>query len=195
MSANSRGVIERSLSSFVDALQHAYNAEKSTKKKGLLQKLDPRVKILAILPLIVIAALTRRLRVVIVLFGIAAAIALLSKVPLITLAKRVWLAVLTFTGFISVPALFLTPGRAIYSLPLLGWSVTAPGLRAAAYLISAPDRCNVLRRSSFCAPWSNDQPGTPRAPDAGHAGGDFRHDLPLHFSLLRLTAPRSRRAG
>ena len=156
MSANSRGVIERSLSSFVDVLQHAFDAEEIAKKKGLLQKLDPRVKILAILPLIVIAALTRRLRVVIVLFGIAAAIALLSKVPLITLAKRVWLAVLTFTGFISVPALFLTPGRAIYSLPLLGWSVTAPGLRAAAYLImraeTAATFCVVV---VLCTPWSN----------------------------------------
>ena len=156
MSANSRGVIERSLSSFVDALQHAFDAEEIAKKKGLLQKLDPRVKILAILPLIVIAALTRRLRVVIVLFGIAAAIALLSKVPLITLAKRVWLAVLTFTGFISVPALFLTPGRAIYSLPLLGWSVTAPGLRAAAYLIvraeTAATFCVVV---VLCTRWSN----------------------------------------
>jgi cobalt ECF transporter T component CbiQ len=156
MSANSRGVIERSLSSFVDVLQHAFDAEEIAKKKGLLQKLDPRVKILAILPLIVIAALTRRLRVVIVLFAIAVAIALLSKVPLITLAKRVWLAVLTFTGFISVPALFLTPGRAIYSLPLLGWSVTAPGLRAAAYLImraeTAATFCVVV---VLCTPWSN----------------------------------------
>jgi cobalt/nickel transport system permease protein len=156
MSANSRGVIERSLSSFVDVLQHAFDAEEIAKKKGLLQKLDPRVKILAILPLIVIAALTRRLRVVIVLFAIAVAIALLSKVPLITLAKRVWLAVLTFTGFISVPALFLTPGRAIYSLPLLGWSVTAPGLRAAAYLImraeTAATFCVVV---VLCTRWSN----------------------------------------
>lgn len=156
MSANSRGVIERSLSSFIDALQHAFDAEEIANKKGLLQKLDPRVKILAILPLIVIAALTRRLRVVIVLFAIAVAIALLSKVPLITLAKRVWLAVLTFTGFISVPALFLTPGRAIYSLPLLGWTVTAPGLRAAAYLImraeTAATFCVVV---VLCTRWSN----------------------------------------
>ena len=118
MSARSRGVVERNLSSFVDALQHTFDAEELAKKKGLLQVLDPRIKIAAILPLIVIAALARQLRVIVVLFAVALAMALLSKVPLGTLAKRVWLAVLAFTGVIALPALFLTPGQAIYRLPL-----------------------------------------------------------------------------
>ena len=156
MSAKSRGVIERSLSSFVDALQHTFDAEEIAKKNGLLQRLDPRIKILAILPLIVIAALTRRLPVIIVLFAIAVAIALLSSVPLATLAKRVWLAVLTFTGVISVPALFLTPGRAICSLPLLGWNVTGPGLRAAVYLtMRAETAATFSVVLILCTPWSN----------------------------------------
>jgi cobalt ECF transporter T component CbiQ len=156
VSAKSRGVIERSLSSFVDALQHTFDAEEIAKKKGLLQRLDPRIKILAILPLIVIAALTRRLRVVIVLFAVAVAIALLSRVPFGTLAKRVWLAVLTFTGLISVPALFLTPGREIYTLPLLGWNVTAPGLRTAVYLIMRAETAATFSVVVIlCTPWSN----------------------------------------
>lgn len=156
MSAKSRGVIERSLSSFVDALQHTFDAEEIAKQKGLLQRLDPRIKILAVLPLIVIAALTRRLPVIIVLFAIAVAIALLSKVPLGTLAKRVWLAVLAFTGFISAPALFLTPGRAICTLPLLGWDVTAPGLRAAVYLIMRSETAATFSVVLIlCTPWSN----------------------------------------
>ncbi len=75
MSAKSRGIIERSLSSFVVALQHTFDAEEIAKKNGLLQRLDPRVKIVAFLPLIVIAALTRRLRIVFMLFAIAVAIA------------------------------------------------------------------------------------------------------------------------
>jgi len=156
MSAKSRGIIERSLSSFVVALQHTFDAEEIAKKNGLLQRLDPRVKIVAFLPLIVIAASTRRLRVVFMLFAIAVAIALLSKVPLGTLAKRVWLAVLAFTGFISVPALFLTPGRPIYSLPLLGWTVTAPGLRAAIYLsMRAQTAATFSVVFILCTPWSH----------------------------------------
>ena len=153
---NSRGVVERSLSSFVDALEHAFYAEELAKKSGVLQKLDPRVKIVAILPLIVIAALSRRLWVIAALFAVALAVAVLSRVPLGTLARRVWLGVLTFTGFISIPALFVTPGQAIYSLPLLGWTVTAQGLRAAMYLIMRAETAATFSvLLVLCTPWSN----------------------------------------
>lgn len=152
---NSRGVVERSLSSFVDALEHAFYAEDLAKKHGMLQKLDPRVKIVAILPLIVIAALSRRLWVIAALFAVALAVALLSRVPLETLARRVWLGVLTFTGFISIPALFVTPGQAIYNLPLLGWAVTAQGLRAAMYLIMRAETAATFSvLLVLCTPWS-----------------------------------------
>ena len=152
---NSRGVVERSLASFVDALEHAFYAEESAKKNGLLQKLDPRIKIAAVFPLIVIAALARRLGVIVALFATALVLALLSKVPMATLAKRVWLGVLTFTGFISFPALFLTPGVAIYTLPLLGWSVTEQGLRAAMYLIMRAETAATFSvLLVLCTPWS-----------------------------------------
>jgi cobalt ECF transporter T component CbiQ len=152
---NSRGVVERSLASFVDALEHAFYAEESAKKNGLLQKLDPRIKIAAVFPLIVIAALARRLGVIVALFATAVVLALLSRVPLATLAKRVWLGVLTFTGFISFPALFLTPGLAIYTLPLLGWSVTEQGLRAAMNLIMRAETAATFSvLLVLCTPWS-----------------------------------------
>jgi cobalt/nickel transport system permease protein len=153
---NSRGVVERSLASFVNALEHAFYSEELAKKDGLLQKLDPRAKIVAVLLLIVIAALARRLWVIASLFALAVAIALLSHVPLGTLTKRVWLGVLTFTGFISLPALFLTPGQAIYSLPLLGWTVTAQGLRAATYLIMRAETAATFSvLLVLCTPWSS----------------------------------------
>jgi cobalt/nickel transport system permease protein len=153
---NSRGVVERSLSSFVSALEHAFYAEELAKKDGLLQRIDPRVKIVALLPLIVIAALARRLWVIAALFALAVAVALLSSVPLVTLAKRVWLGVLTFTGFISLPALFLTPGETICTLSPLGWIVTAQGLRAATYLIMRAETAATFSvLLVLCTPWSS----------------------------------------
>jgi cobalt/nickel transport system permease protein len=153
---NSGEVLERSLASFAAALEHAFYAEKLAKQSGLLQKVDPRVKIVAILPLIVIAALARSLWVISGLLVLAVAIALLSRVPLSTLAKRVWLGVLAFTGVISVPALFLTPGRAIYNAPLPGWTVTAQGLRAATYLIMRAETAATFSvLLVLCTPWSN----------------------------------------
>jgi cobalt/nickel transport system permease protein len=109
----------------------------------------------ALLPLIVIAALSRRLWVIAALFAVALAVAVLSRVPLGTLARRVWLGVLTFTGFISIPALFVTPGQAIYSFPLLGWAVTAQGLRAAMYLIMRAETAATFSvLLVLCTPWS-----------------------------------------
>lgn len=152
---NSRGVVERNLASFVDALEHAFHARELAEKRGLLQGLDPRIKIVAILPLIVTAALARRLWVIAVLFAVAIAVALLSRVPLATLTKRVWLGVLVFTGFISFPALFLVPGQAIYVLPLSGWTVTAQGLRAAIHLIMRAETAATFSvLLVLCTPWS-----------------------------------------
>jgi cobalt/nickel transport system permease protein len=153
---NSRGVVERSLASFVDALEHAFYAEELARKNGLLQKLDPRIKIVAIFPLIVIAALSRQLWVIGILFIIAIVIALLSNIPLGTLAKRIWLSVLGFTGLISIPALFLTPGPVIYTLPLLSWTITAQGMRAAAYLVMRAETAATFSvLLVLCTPWSN----------------------------------------
>jgi cobalt/nickel transport system permease protein len=156
MSTKSRGPVERSLSTFVDAFRRTFDAEELAKKKGLLQKLDPRIKIAAILPLILIAALARQLRAIVAIFVFAVLIGLLSRVPLITLAKRVWLATLTFTGLISIPALFLTPGRAIYVLPFFSWTITAQGLRAATYLIMRAETATTLSvLVILCTPWNN----------------------------------------
>jgi cobalt/nickel transport system permease protein len=153
---NSRGVVERSLASFVDVLEHAFYAEELAKKDGLLQRVDPRVKIVAILALIVIGALARTLWIIAALFALAITVALLSNVPLGTLAKRVWLGVLTFTGFISFPALFLTPGEKICTLPLLGWIITAQGLRAATYLIMRAETAATFSvLLVLCTPWSS----------------------------------------
>jgi cobalt/nickel transport system permease protein len=154
MSVKARGVVERSLGSFVDGLKHTFEAEEVAKKRGLLQGLDPRIKIFAILPLILIAALAKQLRVIVALFFFAILLALLSRIPLFTLAKRIWLAVLAFTGVISVPALFLTPGQAIYTVPLAGWTVTMQGLRAAAYLITRAETAATFSALVvLCTPW------------------------------------------
>jgi cobalt/nickel transport system permease protein len=153
---HSRGVVERTLASFVGAREHAFYAEELAKKNGLLQKIDARVKVVALLPLIVIAALARQLWVIVALFVFAVAVGMLSNVPLDALVKRVWLSVLGFTGFISLPALFLTPGQAIYTMPLLGWTVTAQGLRAALYLIMRAETAATFSvLLVLCTPWSN----------------------------------------
>lgn len=70
------------------------------------------------------------------IFIIGIALAVLSNVPLRTLAARAWLSALTFTGTIALPVIFITPGDALWRLPLLNWTITAQGVTSALYLIT-----------------------------------------------------------
>jgi energy-coupling factor transporter transmembrane protein EcfT len=66
------------------------------------------------------------------------------------------LGVLTFTGFIALPALILTPGHAIYTVPFLGWAVTAQGLRGALFLIMRAETAATFSvLLVLCTPWSH----------------------------------------
>src|SRR5512146_1116585 len=130
-----RGFLERTTSSFVDAMEHAFYAEQIARADGLMQRLDPRVKLLGILALVVPAAASRSFAVIAGLLAVAVVLAALSHVSFGVLLKRVWIAVLLFTGVIALPAPFVTPGQVVYHLPWLGWSMTAQGLASAGYLV------------------------------------------------------------
>src|SRR5262245_3172423 len=128
--------VERTIASLAGAIERALYAEELATADGVLQRLDPRVKVVGLLALIVAAALARNILVILGLFGVALALALLSRVPLRTLAARVWTGALLFTGMIALPAIFITPGAVVYRLPLLGWPITAQGIGGATYLIT-----------------------------------------------------------
>ena len=130
-----RSFVERTLASFLDAMEHAFYGEELARADGLLQRIDPRVKSLGILALVFAVAAAHKLWVVAGLFAVALVMAAWSHVPLRLLAKRVWIAALLFTGVIALPAPFITPGRTLAHVPLLGLPVTAQGLTAAAFLV------------------------------------------------------------
>ena len=136
-------------------MERALYAEELAKIDGLLQRLDPRVKLIGLLALIVAAALSRNILVILGLFATAIVLALLSHVPIRTLATRVWLSALLFTGLLALPAIFITPGRVLYHLPLLGWPVTAQGLGAASYLITRVETAATFALLLIlCTPWT-----------------------------------------
>lgn len=129
------GFIERTIEALYQAMERAMYAEHSAAAGGLLQRLDARVKVWGLFALILAAALAMRLWAVAAIFALAVLLAALSRVSLRVLATRVWIGALVFTGAIAVPALFLTPGVALYRLPGLHWTVTAQGLTTASYLL------------------------------------------------------------
>ncbi len=115
-------------------LEQSLFAEQAARQPGLLQGLDPRLKVLAALLVLLAVGLSRSLLVIIVLYFLALALALFSKVPLAFFVKRVWLFIPFFTGAVALPALFITPGSILVHLPL-GLVITQTGLTTALFLL------------------------------------------------------------
>lgn len=123
------------LVSLSQTLGVALASENISRQPGLMQALDPRVRMLGVLTLILAVTLSHRLAAIGAVFAAAVVLALASGVSLVTLARRVWLVVLAFTAVIALPALVLTPGSTLFVLPLLNWAITLQGALSAAFLI------------------------------------------------------------
>ncbi|MGA2212953.1 MAG: cobalt ECF transporter T component CbiQ [Bryobacteraceae bacterium] len=130
--------VERTIASLVAASERAAIAEQVAFSQGALQRVDPRVKVAGLFALIIVVAASRRLSVIAALFVAAAMLAAASHVRMRRLAVWVWLPVLFFTGAIALPAIFLTPGRA------LAFAITEQGLRTAAFLIGRAETASTL---------------------------------------------------
>lgn len=127
-------MVERALTAINDVLEQSVFAEQIARQNGLLQSLDARLKVAALLLLLLAVSLSRSLAVIAALYAGALALALFSSVPLGFFIRRVWLLIPFFTGVIALPALFLTPGPALARLPL-GLVITHTGLTSALFLL------------------------------------------------------------
>jgi cobalt/nickel transport system permease protein len=149
-----RGVLESTIVGFSRVLTRAMISEETAQRSALLQSLDPRVRVIGLLALVLAVTLSRKIAVVGALFLVALAIAVLSRVSVIVLAKRVWLVVLGFTGVIALPALFTTPGDAVASVG--AFAVTEQGLRTAALLVLRVETAVTLTTVLIlCTPWTH----------------------------------------
>jgi cobalt ECF transporter T component CbiQ len=97
-----------------------------------MQSLDPRVRVFGTFLLVIAVVLVHKIAVLLALFAAAIVLAFASAITLRTLALRVWLLALTFTGVIALPALFLTPGEPLSAVP----SITRQGLHTAVMLVA-----------------------------------------------------------
>ena len=126
--------METTLRGFTRALSKALVSEQAAMQPGLLQKFDPRVRVIGLLSLVVAVVFCKKLPVIAGLLSLAIVIAVASKVSIKSLAKRVWLVVFGFTGIIALPALFVTPGEPLFRLPVLPLYVSAQGLSRASVI-------------------------------------------------------------
>jgi cobalt/nickel transport system permease protein len=131
----SRGFVERTVDGLLHAMERAVSAEAGAARPGLLQRLDPRVKLAGLLALVAAVALSHRADVIAALLCAGIALAAASRVRVGTLISGAWMTAMGFSCALAVPALFLTPGRVVATMPVVGWAVTAQGLASASYLV------------------------------------------------------------
>jgi cobalt ABC transporter, permease protein CbiQ len=133
--------LRRTLTTGANLLRQVMFTEDTAARQGMLQRLDPRVKILATVVLLIAASLLRTVPALLALYAATLAVAAASRLPLGFFIKRVWLFVPVFTGVMVLPATLsvVTPGDLVWTL--WHWDGTAEGftrqgLLAAALVVS-----------------------------------------------------------
>jgi cobalt/nickel transport system permease protein len=103
---------------------------------GLLQRVDARVKLVALLMLLLATGLVRHLPVLLGAYALTLAGAAAARIPLGFFVRRVWLFVPLFTGIVVLPATLsiVTPGDIVVPLGH-GFGLTRQGLAGAGLIV------------------------------------------------------------
>lgn len=148
-------LVERTAGDLLLVFEQSLHAERASSRAGILQRLDARAKIIAVLLLMISVAAARSTSVIAAVFAFTVLLAIASHISLRAFAIRTWSQLLALTSLIAIPALVLTPGRAIAALPF-GWSITAEGLRNAILLVLRVETIATLAMLLIVStPWSN----------------------------------------
>lgn len=135
------GYVQKTLDGGTNLLKQVMFAEDVASQRGLLQRIDPRVKLPTLLGLVVVAALVHHIATLAVMYVGTLILAALSALPLGFFLKRVWLFVPIFTGIVVLPATLsvITPGHIVWHV--WTWNgtpegVTLEGLTSAGLIVS-----------------------------------------------------------
>ena len=136
---NSGNFVGRSLMGVLSFLKDSVFAEDYASRNGFLQGLDPRLKAVSFALFFITAIFLKRAELLILLYLICLALAVLSKINLGYFLKRTWVFIPLFSLFIAIPAIFsvFSPGKVIATLQLhyFQLTITREGLQAAVLFV------------------------------------------------------------
>ena len=143
-----KSIVDRTIGAFSKFFDESSYAEGYASKRGLLQFVDPRFKLIGMLWLVVCVILVTRVEWILATLGVTLLLAVTSKVRLGYYLRRVWLFIPLFTLVIAIPAMFnfIVPGQALFVILSKGqplgslvspWtiSITVPGVQGAILFI------------------------------------------------------------
>jgi cobalt ECF transporter T component CbiQ len=133
--------VEKTLTSGSKLLRDAMFGDDIAHRHGLLQRIDPRAKIVALMGLLVVAAFLHNIESLAAMYVGALVLAAASRLPIGFFVKRVWLFIPVFTLIVVAPATLsiVTDGDIV--LELWSWEgapqgITSQGLESAGLVVS-----------------------------------------------------------
>lgn len=153
--SQSKSYLERNLARFASTLHESIVAEETASRQGVLQRMDPRVKIVGFLALLLANAFSHSLTVILCVYAFAMILALISGVLSFSFVRKLWIFMPFFSSIVAVPALFTTPGQPWIALPFFSLVITHQGARAAAFLVlRVATSVSFLLLLSLTTPWA-----------------------------------------
>lgn len=105
--------IGRTINGVSEAIERAVYTEEHARQDGLLQRVDPRAKLVLFVVAVLVAGLAHTLPVLIGIYLMTLVLATASRLPLNLFVKRLLLGIPFFAGIIAIPALFMIGGKAL----------------------------------------------------------------------------------
>lgn len=102
----SHNFLGKSIRHMKKAISEELATEYFASLNGLLQKVDPRVKLISALSLIILAGITRSISVLLGLWLFTITLMFYSNLPVFTLQKRIWGLIPLFSLLAAVPGMF-----------------------------------------------------------------------------------------
>ena len=131
------GFVEKTLADISGSIERAVFSEENARKRGFLQRRDPRAKLLAFVALIIATGLSREWAVLAALYALVLAAAAASSIDMGLFVKRVWLGMGLFSAIVILPSIFFIGHRELFQIPLGFFNLTVhrDGLIAAAIFV------------------------------------------------------------
>ena len=98
--------IERSVKNATDFFKEAVFSDEIARSKGLLQSINPTVKIGILICLLLVTIFAHTIQSLVILYAASIILAVLSGINILYFIKRVWFFIPLFTLFIAIPAIF-----------------------------------------------------------------------------------------
>jgi cobalt/nickel transport system permease protein len=114
----SAGFVEKTIGNAAHFLRDTMVSETVARRGGLLQAIDPRVKLITLLAIIISVSIMRSPITIWGVYVFTLLLAVASSVSLIFFIKRVWLFIPLFSAVIVIPALLnvVTPGDPVWTV-------------------------------------------------------------------------------